>query len=538
MDARVDIGKEADNSRSILARVFVAGSGGAVAAMGWLPPHQPLALIAGLGVIFYFSGQARSIKELIYLGFFGSLVFFAIVNRPLVSAYGWGGWSDSAGMSVGSSSWWLLNGLWLLISVWGSVFWVLALSVYWWLRAEKAWLRIVVTVCVWIIVAEWLRSLTHWEFEWGFLGFALVDVAALRQWVSVFGLLFLSGMVVIASLFVVELVNGKMRNKLVLAAVGLGIGGLLWFGGERLAPRSSVNGISHEVAAFQFSPPVPPAGTTLLGISDLWLTSLSQFAAQNYDLIVLPESISSQAIELDSVATKKLGAGRRVAAEKWKQAFASILKPYPQTYVAMGTESIERGEVFNTTSIWDRDGLVGRQHKIHLVPFAEYLPFGWDFMGTQAVTYYQSGKVYLPIAAGDFQIGGFICQEVQHADASRSLVKNGANILITGGNDGVFADHRVAQIHHSMARIRATETGRYLVRAMKTGISSIISPAGEAVSQSKGSGPVLVAAKVVLKDDETYWVRFGNWPILLLAQGFLVFLILLKRRLGDVDKGP
>jgi apolipoprotein N-acyltransferase len=525
-----DSAREDDETSSVLSKTLVAGIGGAMAAMGWLPPHVPVFMVLGLGIIFYVCRNARTTREVVSISFFGAMFFFVIVNRPLVSAYGWGGWSDSGGMSVGSSGWWLLNGLWLLISVWGALFWVFPFVVYWWLRTEKTWLRMVVTVAVWIGVAEWLRSFTHWNFEWGFLGIALVDVAMLRQWVSIFGVLFLSGMIAGGSILAVELVSVKLRHKIVLAIVGVVIGAGLWFGGRMLMPDAAPNEPVQKVAAFQFSPPVPPAGTSALGVSDLWFPALSKIVENNYQLIVLPESISSRAIELDNVVPPHFGVSRRVAADKWKQVFSSILRQHPDTFIAMGTETVEQGAVFNSTSIWDKEGLVGWQHKIHLVPFAEYLPGGWGFMGTQAVTYYQSGKNYLPVAAGDFQIGSFICQEVQHADAARSLVRKGANILVTGGNDGVFADHRVAQIHHSMARIRATETGRYLVRAMKSGITSIISPVGEVVGQSPGSGSVLVAAKVGLKNDRTFWVRFGNWPILLFVlPGLSIFLLTLVR---------
>lgn len=529
-DNVVQDGNGTDGTASVLARALVAGIGGAVAAMGWLPIHLPIVLIGGLALVFYLCHQAKTAKEVSIVGFLGALVFFIAINRSLVSAYGWGGWSDAGGMSVGSASWWLLNGLWLLASVWEALFWVVVFFVYWKLRAEAVWVRVLATASAWIGIAEWLRSLSHWDFEWGFLGVALADVAALRQWASIFGVLFLSGMMVSASLLIVEFVNGKLRSRLVLAGVGLGMASVLWFGGERIAPRVDARAVLHDVAAFQFSPPVPPAGTTLLGISDLWLTSLPQIVAKNYELIVLPESISSQAIELDSVAAPRLAPKRQVVIDKWEQVFASILQKYPQTFIAMGTETVEQGKVFNTTSVWGKGGLLGRQHKIHLVPFAEYLPGGWGFMGTQAVTYYEQGKAYLPIKAGDFQIGSFICQEVQQADTARSLVRNGANILVSGGNDGVFADHRVAQIHHSMAKIRATETGRYLVRAMKSGISSIIAPDGEVLGVSPGSGAALVSNKVALLKKENLWVRMGNGLILLFAFGFLGFVFVLRRR--------
>jgi apolipoprotein N-acyltransferase len=64
-----------------------------------------------------------------------------------------------------------------------------------------------------------------------------------------------------------------------------------------------------------------------------------------------------------------------------------------------------------------------------------------------------------------------------------------------------------------MARIRAVESGRYIVRAMKTGISAIIDPTGRELRRSVGSEGVLLEENVAAMDHRTLYVRAGDWVI-------------------------
>ena len=253
-------------------------------------------------------------------------------------------------------------------------------------------------------------------------------------------------------------------------------------GGAALEPAVDKGTRSVQVAAFQFAPPVPPVGTSPLGVSADWFSALPEVVERGYRLIVLPESVSSHAVQLDGVPAANLGAGRQVPADAWKRALAPLL-PSSDTFIALGVEGAERGEPITRprfgTTVVSSDGNT-RSTWFHS-PNTSRLD--GDSSTLQALTYYQAGKQYLPIDAGPFRIGSFIRQEVQHAGAARELTRRGANILITGGNDGVFADRRVAEVHHSMARIRATEVRRFIVRAMKDGVTSIAPAARSSVGR-------------------------------------------------------
>ena len=81
-----------------------------------------------------------------------------------------------------------------------------------------------------------------------------------------------------------------------------------------------------------------------------------------------------------------------------------------------------------------------------------------------------------------------------------------------------------------MARIRATEVGRHIVRAMKDGVTSIISPSGEVMGRSPSEGAALVVDTVSLTTQQTLWSRVGAWPLALGALAFLGALLRGPRR--------
>ncbi|MDP3703951.1 MAG: nitrilase-related carbon-nitrogen hydrolase, partial [Candidatus Omnitrophota bacterium] len=121
-------------------------------------------------------------------------------------------------------------------------------------------------------------------------------------------------------------------------------------------------------------------------------------------------------------------------------------------------------------------------------------------------------------------IGSFICQEVMFADPIRQTVRAGAQLLITTGNDGVFLNPAVGETLHAMAVLRAVEHRRYIVRSMKTGISSVIDPTGKIMALAPQGVRATVSAAVLPQSAVTYYDRF-SWGLALCC-GALVALIL------------
>ncbi|HHW25118.1 MAG TPA: apolipoprotein N-acyltransferase [Bacillota bacterium] len=167
------------------------------------------------------------------------------------------------------------------------------------------------------------------------------------------------------------------------------------------------------------------------------------------------------------------------------------------------SESADEILSYNAILAFYPDGTIGDKpyYKRHLVPFGEYLPMPWFF------------KTFLPMLAdmnlfqndltpGDApnlietkygKLGGLVCFDSIYGELARESVKDGANLIVLSTNDSWYRDSAAVYQHNGHAVLRAIETGRYVVRAANTGVSSIISPTGEVLVEL---GPLIKGVAV------------------------------------------
>ncbi|WP_404359916.1 apolipoprotein N-acyltransferase [Methylotuvimicrobium sp. KM1] len=128
-------------------------------------------------------------------------------------------------------------------------------------------------------------------------------------------------------------------------------------------------------------------------------------------------------------------------------------------------------------------------HKNHLLPFGEYLPLQpWsgkilDFLNMRLGHFTPGGDDQtLPIAAG-YPFAASICYEDAISNEARTKLPDAA-FLVNVTNDAWFGQSIEPFQHLQIARMRALETGRYLLRATNTGVTAIVSPMGGIVKQA------------------------------------------------------
>ncbi|WP_455385374.1 apolipoprotein N-acyltransferase [Acidihalobacter prosperus] len=159
--------------------------------------------------------------------------------------------------------------------------------------------------------------------------------------------------------------------------------------------------------------------------------------------------------------------------------------------------------------------------KHHLVPFGEYMPlkgvFGWLYKGINVpMSDLSAGRGSYVIHAAGFPVGVSVCYEDAYgAEIARALPQ--ARLLINVSNDAWFGDSLAPAQHMQIARMRALETGRYLLRATNTGISAIVAPDGRILGLGDWGRTVAVSGDVRLMRGATPYVRFGSAPVLVPA---------------------
>jgi apolipoprotein N-acyltransferase len=190
--------------------------------------------------------------------------------------------------------------------------------------------------------------------------------------------------------------------------------------------------------------------------------------------------------------------------------------------------------IYNTVFAVDEDGVVRSTYdKTYLLMFGEYLPFG-DLLPilyelSPNSSRFAAGSHVRPVTVGPWRISTPVCYEDVLARFTRRMVREGRpHILINLTNDAWFGDTQEPWIHLVLAKYRAIEHRRYLVRATNSGISAIVDPSGRVVAQTGLLRRENLRHDVRMLDEDTVYTKLGDWPGWLALS--LIALMLIVRR--------
>ena len=169
----------------------------------------------------------------------------------------------------------------------------------------------------------------------------------------------------------------------------------------------------------------------------------------------------------------------------------------------------------NSAIVLAPDGrLVSHYSKRSLVPFGEFTP--WPFslfiekITLEAGDFYPGQEVVVtPI--GEHSIGTYICYENVFASGVAELVAAGAEALVNVSNDSWYGPTAARYQHLLIARMRAIETQRYILRATADGVTTVINRAGQITPPLPSFQAGVLNAHYAYHDELTWFVRFGEW---------------------------
>ncbi len=210
-----------------------------------------------------------------------------------------------------------------------------------------------------------------------------------------------------------------------------------------------------------------------------------------------------------------------------EQALAALARELGTTLIVGITEDVDDDRFRNASVVFAPDGrVVDRYDKVHRVPFGEYIPARPFFarladvsaVPRDAVAGTGPGVVDTP--AGRF--GVLISYEVFFADRGRAAARAGGRLLLVPTNASSYRDAQVPAQQVAVARLRALETGRWVLQAAPTGYSAVIDHDGQVLARSALGGPAVLRHDVQLRTGRTLFVALGPAPVLLLAVAILV----------------
>ena len=153
--------------------------------------------------------------------------------------------------------------------------------------------------------------------------------------------------------------------------------------------------------------------------------------------------------------------------------------------------------------------------KIHLVPYSEYIPLRkWLFFArdlTGIVGDFQPGSQYKVgrIEGGPF--GVFICYEAIFPNEVRRFTLAGAQVLINISDDGWFGGSGAPAQHLAMARVRAVENRRWMLRDTNDGMTVSVDPYGRIVARLAPKIRGELDAPYAFRSDLPLYARWGDW---------------------------
>ncbi len=492
----------------VLLRCFAAFLGGIVLSAGFAPVGFAPALPVGIAVLVL-SVRGRRFRSAWLLGWIFGLAFF------------------------GGLLWWLRvvgSDAWAALTVVQSIYFIplgLALAAVTRLRFWPVW-----CAGAWVSVETWRGAWPFGGLTWGRLSFGTADTAwaAGLPW---FGMTGVSLLIALTGTTLAWLVTTRLRRPVAAALAAAGLAAVTCM--PLLATYDIERGRSLTVAAVQAD--VPGDGTDVLAhhrdITRTFSEATVDLAAtgERVDLVVWSENSTAVDPFTDLETRNEI-----------TRASDAIGVPI---LVGGMVDSSREKEVLNQGIVW-QPGIGGgdRYTKRHPVPYGEYIPYRGSFIPD---TYGQlaliprdmaRGTSLEPLRIAGARIADAICFDVSYDDAIHGQVANGGQLITVQTSNAMFIKTAQIDQQFEISRLRAIETGRYVVVAAINGVSGIIAPDGEVVESAEPRTRAVIVGDVTLADELTPAVAMGPWPgrlIVGITFVSIAFIPVTYRRQGRQD---
>ena len=391
---------------------------------------------------------------------------------------------------------------------------------------------------LWISLEMFRTYLPEISFPWALLGYAPAENAALLQMTTITGVY---GLSFLAAAFNALLIwtdcappEGKKPRLMVLGAAILVLIVIGWMG-PRFVPHAEAR---HKARVVQ---PNFPENTQYLGdwyadhqadLSALRQLSLRPSPGpQQPDVLIWPEAPAPFSFQ-----DPRFGPYiSQLAIDFGHPVIAGVIEWKPGRQFIRGAER-DVLLPYNSAAMIDSSGQKTFGYdKIHLVPFGEYEPFPFIHQVVASVSAEVGGfHKGTDRAVGQFPNGNtfsvFICYESIYPGEIRAFVYRGAQLLINISNDGWFGTSGAAEQHVRMARVRAVENRRWLVRDTNSGITASIDPYGNVTRVMGRDVRDSADLPYDFRSDSTLYTRFNDWFVWMCVAISAILVLLTLRK--------
>ena len=480
----------------MLKRLALVACSGVLLALAFPEPHwSPLAWFA-LVPLLIVALEASPVAAFAW-GFLQGAIFYAITLEWLYGFFrSYGGMSVLVSVAV----------LGLLVTVLSVYTGAYAAGVRLMRRSGTGW-ALAVSPFLWVALELIRTRMPVIGFPWNLLGYAVSDNLGLVQLVTITGIYGLS--------FVVAGYNALLfwawRRRLSEAKIAIWSGVtailvLVVVFGPRLVPTPTGRYTAHLV---QLN--LRPQENYSANWERNHAAQLAEMQRLSIDagrsapgLVVWPEAPAPFSMQDPAFAVR----AREIARQSKSDFLAGVdWWAYPRGRPV---------QVFNSAVMVSPAGkTVFRYDKMHLVPFGEYVPWRqWLFFARNligGVGDFTPGRKFTVGRLAGHRFSAFICYEAIFPNEVRQFADRGAQLFINISDDGWYGRSEALEQHLNMARVRAVENRRWLLRDTNTGLTAAIDPYGRIRARLPADRSAALTVRYNFRTGRTLYTRWGDW---------------------------
>lgn len=367
------------------------------------------------------------------------------------------------------------------------------------------------------ILSEFIQEYTIFApFPWTKLGVMVAPFTAFIQSASLFGVYFISALVLIINGCIAFILLNYKTKKIKPAIIFLLAIFVVntTFGTIKISFSDRETNFDAVAVQGNFSG-LNKWKSPTAEMFEQYCTLTRQSVTEKTKLVVWPETAINTRIDGES---------------DYKTKLLALSKELNVVIVSGHFTYQQDGNAYNTTTAFSPDGTISQPyHKQILVPFGEYFPLGDVFKSflpvfteiIQSSSSVLRGEDYQLLDSTAGKLGSIICYESIFSDIARNNSRLGAELFILPSNDSWFGKSSALYQHNNQAILRCVENNRYLVRASNTGITSIISQNGEIIAQAQTHITTALVGSVALISKRTLYSYIGN-SIMLFSGGVFI----------------
>ncbi len=394
----------------------------------------------------------------------------------------------------------LMGGLVGIMALYGAL---LGFAVARWLPRSGALRWMAGIPAAWVFI-EWWRGWFLTGFAWLSLGYTQTDTWLGRTFAPLLGVYGLTALIVVGAGALVTLLWGSRRDRL-LAIAALAAP---WVVAACLATFDWTHSVGKPVGVAIVQGAIPQEEKWQDANRDTTLALYRRLteSALGTPIIVWPEAALP---DLANDFTDYLLGLYRDAHLRG----SSLL---------IGAVRADGDDIYYNSVLSLSDAGIGWYNKRHLVPFAEFFPVprfvrAWlRLMSLPYSDFTRGAPDQPPLRAGGLNLATTICYEDAYGSYELPEMPE-SDALVNVTNDAWFGHSSARYQHLQISRMRAMESGRYLIRAANDGVSAVIGPHGEIVAEAPEYRPFVLRATIRAERGLTPFDRCGNWLIISLG---------------------